>query len=66
MKVINTMLSFAGLTTLIGAIILNIFDHKNASFLFMSFSAASFSLMIVLHFYKMYLLIQLKKTNSAK
>lgn len=64
MKIINTMLSFAGLTTLLGAIILNFFGHKNGSFIFMSFSAISFLLMLILHFYKMYLIMNFRKSNG--
>jgi len=62
MKVINNMLSFAGLTALIGAINLDIYGHKNAAFMFISFSAVCFLLKLALHFYKMYLIISLKKS----
>lgn len=64
MKVINTLLSFGGLSALLGAIFLNILGHKDGSFMLISFSAVSFLLMLILHFYKMYLIMNFRRNSS--
>lgn len=63
-KAINAMLSFAGFAALLGAIILNFLGHENGSYMFLSISALSFLLMLILHFYKMYLIMNFRKSNG--
>ncbi len=65
MKIINTFLSCIGLTALIIGLILFKFDYENMTVILFSVSLASFLRMALLHFYKLYLIINLKKNNDG-